>query len=162
MNVTELLAKDHEEMMSQIERLEITDIEQLKTVDMNSTAIHLTIDLVRKLKNAISQHRNREEQVFYLALENLDETRDLIRSSYQEHRRIDQLLTELAEMTPTYDAWMAKLGELKSDFKQHVEKEETELFPIAEELLSPERLQEMVFQMDEIELVQPATTKAKV
>jgi hemerythrin-like domain-containing protein len=43
-----------------------------------------------------------------------------------------------------------------------VEKEETELFPIAEELLSPERLQEMVFQMDEIELVQPATTKAKV
>jgi hemerythrin-like domain-containing protein len=162
MNVTELLAKDHEEMMSQIERLEITDIEQLKTADMNSTAIHLTIDLVRKLKNAISQHRNREEQVFYLALENLDETRDLIRSSYQEHRRIDQLLTELAEMTPTYDAWMAKLRELKSDFKQHVEKEETELFPIAEELLSPERLQEMVFQMDEIELVQPATTKAKV
>src|SRR2546430_457076 len=149
MTVTELLEKDHEEMMEMIERLESTDIEQLETADRNSTPIYSIMDLVRKLHNAMTHHRLKEEQIFYPALANFSDTQGLIQQFYQEHQRVDQLLSELHNQAPINLAWKAKLGELRDSVKQHVEREVNELFVKAEELLGRDRLLQMALQMDE-------------
>src|SRR5436853_1609776 len=128
MTATELLVKDHEAMIEMIEKLENTDIEQLKTADVNSTAIYSIKDLVKKLHNALTHHRQKEEQVFYPALEGFSDTRILVEQFYQEHQRAEQLLAGLHDLNPTNLVWKTKLSELRDSLKQHIEREVNELF----------------------------------
>jgi hypothetical protein len=67
-------------------------------------------ELFNQLKGALKLHTKLEEQIFYPALENFDETRDLIKESYGEHRKVDQLL---AEISPSAGDFADKLSELR-------------------------------------------------
>ena len=146
MIATEILKQDHREAMGLIERLE--------SINEGSGAGGSKEELFGKLKNALKLHTKLEEQIFYPALENFDETRDLIKESYKEHREVDQLL---AEMNPTAGDFADKLSELRGDIEHHVKEEEGEMFPKAEQLLGQSRLREMGRQMDEMKRGQSAT-----
>jgi len=88
------------------------------------------------------------------ALENFDETRDLIKESYREHQKVDQLL---AEIKPAAVDFAGKLSELRRNVEAHVEEEEGEMFPKAERLLGQARLQEIGRQMEQMKKGQSAT-----
>lgn len=146
MTATEILKSDHKEAMGFIERLE--------SVIGGSGAGGSKEELFGKLRDALKLHTKEEEQVFYPALENFDETRDLIKESYEEHRQVDRLL---AEMNPAAGDFADKLSELRGDIEHHVDEEEGEMFPKAERLLGQARLQEMGRRMEQMKKGQSAT-----
>ncbi|HMF58655.1 MAG TPA: hemerythrin domain-containing protein [Pyrinomonadaceae bacterium] len=142
MKATELLKQDHKEAMGLIEQLE------------SAGSAGASTEAFAKLKAALTLHTKLEESLLYPALENFDETRDQIRESYKEHKEVDELLVELS--TPS-DEWQDTLSELKDDIEHHVDEEENEMFPKAEELLGRERLEEMGRQMEEAKRGKPAS-----
>ncbi|PYS77728.1 MAG: hemerythrin, partial [Acidobacteria bacterium] len=82
------------------------------------------------------------------------ETRDLIKESYKEHRKVDQLL---ADMNPAAGDFADRLSELRRNIEHHVDEEEGEMFPKAEKLLGQARLQEMGQQIEQMKKGQSAT-----
>lgn len=146
MAATDILKQDHREAMGLFERLE--------SINEGSGAGGSKDELFNQLKGALKLHTKLEEQIFYPALENFDETRDLIKESYEEHRKVDQLL---AEMSAAAGDFADKLSELRGNIEHHVNEEEGEMFPKAEQLLGQSRLQEMGRQMEQMKQGQSAT-----
>jgi hemerythrin superfamily protein len=139
MTAVELLKRDHREASGMIE--------QLQSTEGGLTAGGAKLELFGKLKAALSLHTSMEEQIFYHALANLEETRDLIQESYKEHRQVDELLVKMSQPS---GEWESQLDDLKGKIEHHVEEEEGELFPKAERLLGEARLEEMGRQMEQI------------
>jgi hemerythrin superfamily protein len=139
MTATEILKQDHREAIGLFDRLEGTGGSK--------------DELFNQLKDALKLHTKLEEKIFYPALENFDETRDLVKESYREHRKVDQLL---AEINPAAGDFADELGELRRNVEHHVEEEEGEMFPKAERLLGGARLQEMGRQMEQMKKGQSA------
>lgn len=150
MNAIEMLIREHEEAANMFDELENSNEDQLTTADENTTIVQARIDLFRKLKNALTLHTRAEEQVFYPALENFDETRDLITEAYREHGEVDQLLEEISGLNPTNEQWLDKIAELRESVEHHVSEEEDELFPQVEELFDEEQLQQLGAQMEAV------------
>lgn len=146
MTATEILRQDHREAIALFERLE--------GADGASGAGGSKGELFDQLKGALKLHTKLEEQIFYPALEDFDETRDLIKESYREHQKVDQLL---AEINPAGGDFAGKLSELRGNIEHHVDEEEGEMFPKAERLLGQARLQEMGRQMEQLKKGQSAT-----
>jgi small-conductance mechanosensitive channel len=144
MNAIELLKQDHQEASNMLAQLEGQGADG-GNPDMN---------LFNQLKNALTLHTEMEEQIFYPALENFDETREQVQHAYKEHKEVDGLLARLSN--PGGD-WQAGLSELKSNVEHHVREEETDMFPKALRLLGEERLRELGERMRNMKRGQPAT-----
>lgn len=142
MNAIELLKEDHQ--------LAISLIDELETADDEAGTDPVQTENFNKLHQALIVHTRMEEEVFYPALENLDETRDMIKDADQEHEQVNQLLTQLSSQAPNEEEFQEALAELRSRLEDHIEEEENELFPQAEQLLGQQRLQEMGRQMQAI------------
>lgn len=127
MNATELLKLDHREAENMMAMLE--DI---------TTA---SVDIFEQLKNALTAHTQAEEEIFYPAMEKFDETSELVEEAYNEHDEVDQLLEEMTGLNPQDEEFQDLLGQLKDSVNLHVQQEETEMFPKAEELLGDDQLE---------------------
>lgn len=127
MNITEMLKEDHREVESLIAQLE-------------GAADRETFG---KLKKAITMHTQIEEGILYPALEDFDETGEQIEESYQEHDDVDQLLEDMSSTDLQGEEFQDLLSELKESIEHHVQEEENQLFPNAENLLGTETLEEM-------------------
>src|ERR671924_172882 len=108
MTATELLKRDHREALGMIEKLQNTE--------GALTAGGAKLELFGKLKSALSLHTSMEEQIFYHALANLEETRELIQESYKEHRQVDELLVK---MSAPSDEWESQLDDLQGKIEHH-------------------------------------------
>lgn len=146
MNAIELLIQDHEEAAGMMD--------QLETADKGDRSAR---DMFLQLKNALTLHTQVEEQVFYSALKNHEETSDMIPESLEEHREVDQILAEMSGLNPGDDDFMDKLTELRDSVEHHVEEEQNEMFPKAERILGESRLQEMGRQMQQMKQGKSAT-----
>jgi hemerythrin-like domain-containing protein len=146
MNAIELLIRDHEEAASMMD--------QLETADKGDRSAR---DTFLQLKNALTLHTQVEEQVFYSALKNHEETSDMIPESLEEHREVDEILAEMSRLNPGNDDFMDKLTELRDSVEHHVEEEQNEMFPKAERILGESRLQEMGRQMQQMKQGKSAT-----
>ena len=127
MNITDMLKDDHREVESLIAQLE-------------GDADHETLS---KLRNAITMHTQIEEGILYPALEEFDETGEQIEESYQEHEDVDQLLEDMTGTDLQSQEFQDLLAELKDSIQHHVQEEENQLFPNAENLLGTDTLEEM-------------------
>jgi hemerythrin-like domain-containing protein len=137
MNATELLKQDHQEASGLMDELE--------TADKGNAGS--TKQLFTKLKDALTLHTQIEEQIFYPALEQHEETKDMIGEAFSEHKEVKEMLEEMATMKPGSDDFMDKLTELRDSIEHHVEEEENEMFPKAESVLGQSRMQELGRQM---------------
>lgn len=146
MNAIELLMQDHKEAAGLMDQLETAD-----KGDRSAKNVFL------QLKDALTMHTQAEEQVFYPALKNHEETRDMIPESLEEHQEVDQILEEMSGLNPGNDDFMNKLTELRDAVEHHVEEEESEMFPKAEKILGESRLQEMGRQMQQMKQGKSAT-----
>jgi hemerythrin superfamily protein len=136
MNAIELLKSDHREAEGLMD--------QIETADKGAASSKA---LFNELKAALTLHTQIEEQVFYPALRNHEETRDLIEESVREHDEVDQLLAEMTAMSLRDDEFMDKLIELRESVSHHVEEEESEMFAKAEKILGRDRLNQMGGEM---------------
>ena len=80
MTAIELLKQDHDEAMMMIERLE--------RVEQGAQLRGSNLALFGRLKSALTMHTLVEEQILYHSLANLEETKELIKGSYDGHRTV--------------------------------------------------------------------------
>src|SRR5262245_50114206 len=98
----------------------------------------------------LETHTQLEETVFYPTVnEETDEGPALVKDSLAAHETMKQLMQELQGMAQDTDAFDAKFHELIHNVEHHVEEEESEMFPLAEEELADD-LDEMKEEMQEL------------
>ena len=139
MNAIELLMQDHKEASGMMD--------QLETADKGDRSAKETF---LQLKDALTMHTQIEEQIFYPALRNFEETKDMVPEAFEEHQEVKDILEEMTSLNPGDDEFMDKLTELRDSVEHHVEEEETEMFPKAEKVLGQSRLQELGRQMQQM------------
>ena len=160
MNAIELLKEDHREALELLDRLENLEDE----LDQDDEGVEvLPTELFNQLKSALTLHTRLEEQVFYPAMREFDETREQIGEALEEHQAVDQILDEMSDLSPGDEEFIDKLEELKENLEHHIEEEEDDLFPKAEELCTKKRLDEMGRQMQQMKQGRSAaaTTRRK-
>jgi hemerythrin-like domain-containing protein len=98
----------------------------------------------------LETHAQLEENIFYPSVnEETEEGPELVKESLEEHATVKQLIQELRQMGPHSNGFDAKFHELMHNVEHHVEEEEAEMFPLAEEELA-EDLDEMSAEMQEL------------
>jgi hemerythrin-like domain-containing protein len=98
----------------------------------------------------LETHAQLEENIFYPSVnEETEEGPELVRESLHEHATVKKLIQELRQMGPQSTEFDAKNHELMRNVEHHVEEEEAEMFPLAEEELA-EDLDEMSAEMQEL------------
>jgi hemerythrin-like domain-containing protein len=138
MNAFELMKQDHKKVSGIFENLEPTTERGVKTRE----------ELFAQLKQELDIHARIEEEIFYPAIKEAKETRDITLEAYEEHGVVKQLLAELDELPKSDETWGAKLKVLKENVEHHVEEEEGEMFTSAREVLSREQIEELGTRME--------------
>ena len=131
MDVFALLKADHERVAEMLEKIDQTTERAEKGRDETFT----------RLKQELDLHALLEEQIFYPALEEVEETRDIVLEAYEEHRLVKQLLSELEMEPKNTEEWTAKFTVLKENIEHHVEEEEDEMFKKARQVLNKEEIE---------------------
>ncbi|MBC7931164.1 MAG: hemerythrin domain-containing protein [Rubrivivax sp.] len=140
MNAIQLLKEDHKKVSGIFEQLEPTTERAEKTRE----------ELFGKLKQELDIHAKIEESIFYPAIKQAAETRDIVMEGFEEHHVIKVLLKELDESPVGTEQWTAKLKVLKENVEHHVEEEEGEMFPKSKEVLEAEQLDQLGARMEEM------------
>jgi iron-sulfur cluster repair protein YtfE (RIC family) len=125
MDVYELLVQDHQKARHLFEKLADSSEGAEKTRD----------GLFARLKQELELHTQIEEKYFYPALRDRKETKELVEEALEEHSNVKQLLQELDQTEDKTDDWAEQLAKLQKDVEHHVAEEETELFPLARQVL---------------------------
>lgn len=81
-------------------------------------------------------HAAAEEQALYSTLMARPDTTDEARHGVSEHHEIEEQINELAETDMSTGGWLTKFRALKKEYEHHLDEEEEDIFPIAEEELS--------------------------
>ncbi|HLV16600.1 MAG TPA: hemerythrin domain-containing protein [Pseudomonas sp.] len=140
MNAIELLKQDHETVRKLLEQLSGTTERAVKTRQ----------DLLQKIAQELTIHTQLEEQIFYPAFKKAGgkDAAIMDAEAREEHRAVDSLvMPDLLKTDPSSIAFTGRVKVLKELLEHHIEEEETDLFPEAEELLG-ERLEELGQQME--------------
>jgi iron-sulfur cluster repair protein YtfE (RIC family) len=138
MDAFELLKQDHEKVSGIFEKLEPTTERGLKTRE----------ELFTQLKQELDVHAAIEEEIFYPAIKDADETHEITLEAYEEHAVVKQLLAELDSDPKDTEEWKAKLTVLQENVEHHVEEEEDEMFPKARKVLSEEQIEQLGTRME--------------
>jgi len=138
MNAFTLLKADHKKVAGILEKLDSTTERGVKTRE----------ELFTQLKTELDVHARIEETIFYPALAEVDETRDITLEAFEEHRLVKQLLSELESMPKDDEQWTAKFTVLKENVEHHVEEEEGEMFPKARKVLGEEGAETLGTRME--------------
>ncbi len=139
MNAFESLKSDHERVAGIMEKIDATTERALKTRE----------ELFAQLKGELDLHAEIEEQIFYPAIEEAEETREITLEAYEEHNLVKQLLAELEAEPKDDEKWTAKFTVLKENVEHHVEEEEGEMFKKARKVLSQDEAEELGAQLEE-------------
>jgi hypothetical protein len=133
-----MLKADHQRVKDLFAQYEATDnVETKRTL---AEQVFVELEMYAQL----------EENVFYLAVkEETEEGPELVQESLSEHETVKNLIQELRSMAHDMDAFDAKFQELIQNVEHHVEEEESEMFPLAEQELL-EDLDDLSEEMQEL------------
>lgn len=146
MDLYQLLKQDHLKAKRLFERL-----------DQEAETAKARERLFAELKQELELHTAVEEKYFYPALRDHDETAELVEEALEEHEEVKTLLAELDEGDKEEEGWADQLIELQEDVEEHVEAEESELFPKAQKLLDKAKADEIAQAIER----EKAAAKAK-
>ena len=140
MNALELLKEDHRSVKKLLEELESTTERGVKT----------RADLFGRIKREMEIHEALEEDIFYPALKQHAEAREVVLEGYEEHGVVDRLLGELDGLDFGHETWGPKAKVMKENVEHHIEEEEDEMFEKAEDLLGEDKLEALGVEMMEL------------
>jgi iron-sulfur cluster repair protein YtfE (RIC family) len=149
MNAIELLKSNHKRILAQIDEL-AHDIKQIEQTEQDTVDCE-RMNMFGEFRDALTQHTKLEEQILYPELAGFPEIRLLVDESYQEHKRIREVLAKMESLRKEQhcDRWDDTLKELQQNLKRHVAREEDELFPKAERLLGEVRVESLCLKMEQ-------------
>jgi hemerythrin-like domain-containing protein len=146
MDALEILKDDHEQVRYLVNELART------TESQEAEAAKL----LAELSNALSLHTRIEEEVLYPALEPFDETTDLVKEGRNIHQEVGELIKQISFVSPGKEQFQDRVAELRDKFEQHIDENESRIFPEAEEIFSNNRLRQLGKRMEEIRNVSVA------
>jgi hemerythrin-like domain-containing protein len=107
-------------------------------------------ELAEEACTELETHAQLEEQIFYPAVnDDSDEGPALVQEALQEHQQVKDLIVALREMGPDNHDFDATFRALMQNVEHHVEEEENQMFPLAEQALV-EDLDELKDEMQEL------------
>ncbi|MFL0414280.1 hemerythrin domain-containing protein [uncultured Sphingomonas sp.] len=83
----------------------------------------------------LQSHAAAEEESLYAVMLGNPELRDDARHSVSEHKEVDDLLGELMDLDFGSDEWESKFFHMRHRYEHHIDEEEEEMFPAADEEL---------------------------
>ena len=114
------LKKDHDRHRNLLDRIEAT-----------SRGSDERAELFEELRKELQAHAAAEEESLYTVMLANPDLRDEARHSVAEHKEIDDLLGELAEIETNDLGWITKFRQLRHLYEHHIDEEEEEMFPAA-------------------------------
>jgi hemerythrin superfamily protein len=83
-------------------------------------------------------HSKLEEEIFYPAFRNAADAqgKELTAEAYEEHAKVDEMVTRLMGMTAADNEYSSMFRELMQNVEHHVQEEETEMLPVARDVMS--------------------------
>ena len=138
-HIIEKLRQDHEKVAQIFEKL--ANAEDGKTTVREA--------LCQQLINEIEAHAEFEEQVFYPAIQKAsDDAADEVEEAIDEHDEVKDMLEQLKTLDSDDDEIVSLLEELQEAVAAHVQHEETDIFPLAQEELEDTEAREMAQKHD--------------
>ena len=141
--VTEMLREDHQKVKDLFEEFEHAEEEDEK------------LRIVRTALTELEIHATLEEEIFYPAVRAQieEEDEDTMDEALEEHHVAKFIMHELKDMRPEDERFDAKFKVLAESVKHHIEEEESEILPKAEEMeLDHEQLaKEMMERKQELQ-----------
>jgi hemerythrin-like domain-containing protein len=137
MNAIELLKADHD----RVEAL----FDKFKQDEDGSHGA-----LAKQIRNELETHTHIEETIFYPAAmkRGKQDLKKIVREGLEEHAEVKDLLADLSTMTARNKQFNAKLKVVVENVEHHVEEEEGEMFPLAEEQFSKTQLEKLGAEME--------------
>ena len=65
------------------------------------------------------------------------------RHSVAEHKELDDLIDELNDMDMSSSGWLNRFKTLRHDYEHHIDEEEEDIFPVAEDVFSHEKAEQL-------------------
>jgi hemerythrin superfamily protein len=134
----ELLKADHRKVQDLFQKYENTSDQKTKQ------------QIAAQVFTELEAHAQLEETVFYpaFAQEADQEGKQLVEEARQEHQTVKDLIAELRDLDD-HEEFAAKFQELMENVEHHVQEEEHEMFPKAEEELEAQ-LEDLRDEMQEL------------
>ena len=107
-------------------------------------------DIAETIFRELELHTRLEEEIFYPAISarGSEETAELVIESLEAHEEVAALIEELRELDPEAAGYEEGFAELVESVQEHIEAEESEMFPEAEKALRGQ-LDEIGSRMEE-------------
>jgi hemerythrin superfamily protein len=128
----ELLKHDHETVKELFEQAEAAEDDKEKR------------KMFKEIKKELDTHTRIEESIFYPAMQEFEELKDMVLESIEEHKQVKKLLREMDKLGKTSDKFEPKLKVLQENIEHHAEEEEEgKMFPKIRKLVDSAQLQEL-------------------
>jgi hemerythrin superfamily protein len=139
-NAIEMLKDDHEKVKALFEQYEAA----------GQRAHQKKKSIAEEVFAELAVHTTLEEELFYPAMKRKTDQdgKDLVAEAVEEHHVVTTLLEELKGLDSTDERYDAKFTVLMENVEHHIEEEEGEMSPEAEEVLG-DRLERLGTQMQE-------------
>lgn len=139
MDLYESLKQDHQSIKSILDEM----------VQTTAADQSLRTQLFNRLKVEFLAHARAEEKMFYPKLEQHQRSRDLALAAEEEHHAAESLLRELEQTDTQDDRWKARATVLREMILNHVEEEEHDLFPKAQQIFSDDEAIQLYQQFED-------------
>ena len=100
-------------------------------------------DLWRVIRKELMSHEQAELQEIYPVIEGYAQTRDLALRHAGHASELETLIQQVDSTAVQSDEWLPALRRLIAKVKEHVEKEENDFFPRAQETLGDDRVKKL-------------------
>jgi hemerythrin superfamily protein len=132
MDALELLKEDHQKVKELFEEAEGTEDSKEKN------------RIFGEIQRELETHARIEETIFYPAMQQHEELKEMVLESIEEHRQIKTLLKEIDNLKSDSEKFEPKLKVLMENVEHHAEEEEEgKMFPKVREICSAEDLEEL-------------------
>jgi hemerythrin superfamily protein len=120
-NATQLIRQDHKKVEGLFKKFE-----QAKSMGTKRR-------IAEQAMAEIELHAKLEEEIFYPAVKKETGDQEMVNEAKEEHQTVKNLIREIRRMNGEDEAFEAKFSELMDNVKHHVEEEQGEMLPKAEE-----------------------------
>lgn len=133
MNIYEALANDHRQFERLLDELAIAS-------KMDDDDWKDTLD---ELRRGVIAHAHAEEAVFYNALRDIEDAKDLVMHSYGEHAMAETEMRALGAAKLVDKRWTSMVEKLREDLTKHIREEESRVFAAARRVFSDEEAEQI-------------------
>ena len=131
MDALELLKLDHQKVKELFEQAEEAEGDDQQ-------------DIFEQIKTELETHARIEETVFYPAVQEHEELKDMVLESLEEHKQIKTLLREMDNLASDSEKFEPKLKLLMENVEHHAEEEEEgKMFPKLRQIMGKQKLDKL-------------------